>query len=93
MIEGDDTLKKKFSSYFVECLLYNVPNSYFYGSSWQQIYLKILNYLANAFDRDIVDHFITQSERHYLIGNHTVQWSKPDAREFVTRLGDFWENY
>jgi hypothetical protein len=37
MIEGDDTLKKKFSSYFVECLLYNVPNSYFYGSSWQQI--------------------------------------------------------
>jgi hypothetical protein len=93
MIEGDEALKKKFSSYFVECLLYNVPNPHFYGSSWQQIFLNILNYLTDVFERDAVDNFHTQSERHYLIGNHAVQWSKPDAKEFVTRLGNLWEKY
>jgi hypothetical protein len=93
MIEGDETLKKKFSSYFVECLLYNVPNQYFFGSSLQQVFLKILGYLTDVFEKDVVDKFITQSEKHILIGNHPVQWSKPNAQEFVKRLNDLWQNY
>lgn len=93
MIEGDETLKKKFSSYFVECLLYNVPNPYFYGSTWQQIFLNILGYLTEVFEKDAVDKFETQSGQHILIGNHPVQWSKPNAQEFVTRLNSLWQNY
>jgi|ERR1043165_212962 hypothetical protein len=93
MIEGDVTLKKKFSSYFVESLLYNVPNNHFFNSTWQQVFQNILIYLIEAFGNDAVDEFTTQSGMHYLIGNHPVQWAKPDAQEFVTRLSDLWENY
>jgi hypothetical protein len=93
MIEGDETLRKKFSSYFVECLLYNIPNQNFYGSTWQQVFLNIFSYLTDVFDRDVVDKFITQSEQHILIGNHPVQWSKANAQEFVTRLNNLWQNY
>lgn len=93
MIEGDDTLRKKFSSYFVESLLYNVPNNHFYASSWQQRFLKILGFLIEAFENGTVDEFTSQSGMHYLIGNHPVQWSKPHAQEFVSRLVGLWENY
>ena len=93
MIDGDDELKKKFPSYFVESLFYNVPNSKFNGTSWQQIFVNILVYLVEAFENDVVKEFVTPSEMHYLIGNHQVQWSKENAREFVTRLDDLWDNY
>lgn len=93
MIEGNEELRKKFSSYFVESLLYNVPNSKFYGSTWQQIFLSILRYLNEVFEQDNIDQFKTQSGMHYLIGDHPVQWSKQNATEFVLRLNDLWENY
>ncbi len=93
MIEGNEELRKKFSSYFVESLLYNVPNQKFYGSTWQQIFTNILIFLIEAFEQDAVDSFTTQSEKHYLIGNHPVQWSKQNAQEFVTRLNELWANY
>lgn len=93
MTEGDSKLKKKFPSYFVECLIYNVPNEHFYGSTWQQAFVNILNYLIKVFDADEVDDFTTQSGLHYLIGNSSVQWSKSDAQDFVNDLVYLWENY
>lgn len=93
MIEGDAELRKRFSSYSVECLLYNVPNSYYHGSTWQGIFLNILGYLTNVFEQDAVGGFVTQSEQHILIGDHPVQFSKANAREFVTRLTKLWQEY
>lgn len=93
MIEGDQELKKKFSSYFVECLLYNVPNQYYFGKTWQELFLNILGYLIDVFRQDAVSKFVTQSGQHYLIGNNPVQWSKENAQEFVTRLAGLWQDY
>ncbi len=93
MIDGDAELRKKFPSYFVESLFYNVPDNKFYGSSWQQIFCSVLTYLIEAFEQDNTDDFTTPSEMHYLIGNHQVQWSKENAQEFVMLLTDLWENY
>lgn len=93
IINGDEELRKKFPSYFVESLFYNVPNGKFYGSSWRQIFINILVYLMEAFEKDTVEKFVTPSEMHYLIGNHSVQWSKENAQEFITRLDSLWENY
>jgi hypothetical protein len=93
MTDGDAKLKKKFPSYFVECLIYNVPNKYFYGNTWQIVFVDILNYLIEVFDEDNVENFTTQSGMHYLIGNSSVQWCKSDAQDFVNSLLNLWENY
>lgn len=93
MIEGDANLKRKFPSYFVECLIYNVPNHYFYGSTCQAVFLNILNYLIGVIDTSAVDGFTTQSKMHNLIGNSSVQWSKADAQDFVQNLINLWQNY
>jgi hypothetical protein len=93
MVDGDPNLKKKFPSYFVECLIYNVPNKNFYGSTWQELFVNILNYLIEVIDTDTTDDFITQSELHYLIGDSSVQWSKADAQNFVQALVSLWQNY
>jgi hypothetical protein len=93
MTEGDAELKKKFPSYFVECLIYNIPNQHFFGSTWQEAFVNILNYLIEVIDTDITDDFTTQSGLHYLIGDSSVQWSKSDAQDFVQDLVNLWENY
>lgn len=93
MTEGNAELRKKYPSYFVECLIYNVPNHCFYGSNWQQIFLNVLNYLLQVVNTEAVDDFTTQSGLHYLVGNSSVQWSKPDLQDFVQDLANLWENY
>jgi hypothetical protein len=93
MIEGDQELKKKFPSYFVECLLYNVPDSYFRLSTHQLTFTQIVSYLASAFDRGDEDKFTTQSELHWLFGDDLWQWSKPEAIDFVARLSRLWVEF
>jgi len=93
LVDGDPQLKRKFPSYFVECLIYNVPNPHFAGATWQHTFVNVLNYLITAFEADGVDDFETQSGMHYLIGNASVQWGKSDAHAFVNALTDLWENY
>lgn len=93
MTEGDSELRKKYPSYFVECLIYNVPDQHFHGSTWQQAFINILNYLIEVFDADEVDDFTTQSGLHYLIGDSSVQWSKSNAQDFVNDLVYLWQNY
>lgn len=85
IIGSDDSLRKRYPSYFVECLFYNVPNNYF-GYSYQRTYSQALDYLANALRNGTADEFTTQSRQHYLFGSHSVQWSKENAAEFVSRL-------
>src|SRR5215213_9264122 len=64
IIGNDDSLRKRFPSYFVECLFYNVPNNYF-GYSYQRTYSQALDYLANALRNGTADQFTTQSRQHY----------------------------
>lgn len=93
MTEGDADLRKKYPSYFVECLIYNVPDRYFHGSTWQDTFLSILNYLVEAFNDNSLEGFTTQSKMHYLIGDSSVQWSKTNVQDFLQDLVNLWENY
>lgn len=93
MTKGDQALKKKFPSYFVECLLYNVPDSYFRLSTHQSTFTEIVSYLANAFNNGDADKFTTQSGLHWLFGNNPWEWSKPDAIDFINRLSHLWKEF
>lgn len=93
MIDGDDNLKKKFPSYFVECLLYNVPDHCFVKYTYQQTFSAIVSYLQGAFADGTADKYTTQNRQQWLFGYSSVQWTKDNAQDFATRLASLWETY
>lgn len=80
---------KSFPSYFIECLLYNVPNNNF-GVSYQSTFTSSLNWLSNELNNGSWQNFICQNEMSYLFGNSSVQWNIDDARDYVKKLIDLW---
>jgi hypothetical protein len=89
MVGDNNDLRKRFPSYFVECLFYNVPDSN-YGYSYQRTYTQAVDYLAKALSNGTADKFTTQSGRQWLFGSSSVQWSQENARDFVARLVQLW---
>lgn len=75
-------------SYFVECLLHNVPDSLFQGSLDQAV-LGVLNHLWAT----PVDAHLTQNGRTLLIGNGNTQWPRANAVAFITAAVNGWNNF
>ncbi len=73
-------------SYFVEGLIYNVPNNCF-GSSYQLTVQETLRWLIND---AVFSQFRCQNERLLLFGSSPEQWSEPNAQRFVMSCVDFW---
>lgn len=77
-------------SYFVQCLLYNVPNELFVNSR-RQTYANVCNHLARCSDAEM-GRFVAQNDVHYLFGPHDdVQWEISKARIFVSAMIRLWE--
>jgi hypothetical protein len=91
VIGSDDNLRKKYPSYFVECLIYNVPDNQF-TTSRQDTFVNILNFLHKALRDDRGQKFVTQSKQRYLFGNDSTQWSIANATAFVDDLVKLWNN-
>jgi predicted nucleotidyltransferase len=70
-------------SYFLECLLYNVPDDKF-GSSFQDTFCNVVNWLSRA----NLSRFVCQNEQLYLFGDSPEQWSEDKARQFVMAMID-----
>jgi len=84
------------SGYFIECLLYNVPDQLFFDASapfrgdengvapqlLSAIFLKILNYLINA----DLEAFICQNTVWRLMGTMAEFWTKERADEFLAAI-------
>ena len=77
-------------SYFIEGLLYNIPNSCFFGS-YENIVLNILRWLHQTTDRT---NFVCANEQYYLLrDNDPVCWPCSDGAQFINavfRLWDYW---
>ncbi len=69
-------------SYFVECMVYNVPSARFAGSTWVQVYGSVLSYLC----RNPIDAFICGNDVVPLFGPSPEQWNVDDARVFLDYL-------
>lgn len=82
-ISGDTT-----PSYFLECMLYNVPSSNF-GTSYQDTFCNVVNWLNRA---NLAD-FVCQNEQLKLFGLTPEQWDTNEAQSFIQNVILLWHNW
>jgi len=75
-------------SYFVECLLYNVPSEKFVSNPCTTFY-NVLEYLHATNPQP----FICQNEQTPLFGSSAEQWSTTNATQLVNGLVSLWNNW
>lgn len=92
ILENNNKLNGRFPSYFIEGLLYNVPDNKF-SSSYQDTFVNVVNWLNDNLPNDDVENFVCQNKMNYLFGISSVQWNVADAREFVSQLITLWNNW
>jgi hypothetical protein len=80
--------KDRAPSYFIECLLYNVPASA-YSYDLQDRYVSIVQHLQNASIGD----YDCQNELLPLFGSDSTQWSTRDANAFIRNLARLYDNW
>ena len=73
-------------SYFIECLLYNVPNGLF-APKLAPTYTGIVEWLEKV----QLKGFKCQNGQVPLFGPGPEQWSQKKARAFVRALQELWE--
>ena len=80
-------------SYFIQCLLYNVPD-YIFSGSYREIVINILNYLDEKInDNESYKYFISQNEIVPLFGSESDKWDITNARIFIDALIKMWNNW
>lgn len=82
-ISGDTT-----PSYFLECLIYNAPNSKF-GTSYQDSFCNVINWLKEA----NLDSFMCKNGQHKLFGTSPEQWNTNEAQTFIANAISLWNNW
>ena len=85
LVEKGRLKKEDAPSYFIECLLYNVPDDLF-KPKLGATYTGILHWLASARLKD----FECQNGQTPLFGPEREQWSVKKARAFVKALQALW---
>ncbi len=86
LVEKKVLAKSAAPSYFIECLLYNVPDSLF-APKLAPTYTSVLDWLRRAHLRE----FKCQNGRVDLFGPGREQWTQKRARAFVGALQVLWE--
>lgn len=77
--------------YYVECLLYNVPNEMYFSEDGKlsSVFLKIINWLNFA----DLDDFVCQNQIWSLWGIADGFWNKAAARQYINDLIEFYETF
>ena len=86
LVEKGVLKKEDAPSYFIECLLYNVPDNLF-ASKLAPTYADILGWLKTAKLKD----FQCQNGQVLLFGPGWEQWTVRKSRAFVRALQELWE--
>jgi len=75
-------------SYFLECLLYNMPKDKF-SSNLQSTFCNVITWLWQA----DFSQFVCQNEQLPLFGNTPEQWSEDKARRFLEAMVNLWASW
>lgn len=90
MIDDGLIAKGSAPSYYIEGLLYNVPNDRFTGN-YQDIFLNILKWLYETNNR--VD-FVCANEQYYLLRDDSATcWACEDGRKFINAVIQLWNDW
>jgi len=82
-ISGDST-----PAYFLECMLYNVPNASF-GTSYGDTFCNVVNWLNKA----DLGGFVCQNGQVNLFGSSQEQWDTAQAGQVIKNLISLWNNW
>ena len=74
--------------YFVECLLFNVPDRLFVGTD-NDVFLKVINYLSNC----DMDNFACQNLVWHLFGTAGEFWMPSKARRFIQQMSEQYKTF
>ena len=77
-------LAREAASYWIECLMYNVPDDRFRGS-YDEAMLSCLSYLYNAVDNEDLE-FVQANDIYLLF--HAKFWSRASAKKLVDQVWD-----
>lgn len=88
LVDKDIVLEDLAPSYFLECLMYNVPDDKF-SYNYQQTFCDVVNWLSNAG----MTSFSCQNEQLLLFGSTPEQWSTSNVKEFISGVIYLWENF
>jgi hypothetical protein len=90
LIDDEIIAKGSAPSYYIEGLLYNVPNNQFVGDV-QDIALNILKWLYDTPDRT---EFVCANEQYYLLrdNSHTC-WACADGEKFINATIKLWNDW
>jgi hypothetical protein len=83
-----DTNKYSAPSYFLECLMYNVPNKEFVSSKLQTYY-NVIKWLNEA----NISVFNCQNEQLSLFGSSSTQWDIDQAKALIQGLIKIWNEW
>ena len=86
LVERQALTKADAPSYFIECLLYNVPNGLF-AEKLGPTFTGTIDWLKSA----KLTGFRCQNERLELFGPGQEQWSQKEARAFVRAMQELWD--
>jgi len=92
ILDSNSTLRPKFPSYFVECLIYNVSDSCF-KTTFRETYTLVVDYLVEKINANEHTKFVCKNERQWLFGSQSVQWNTADAIDLVNRLVKLWDEW
>lgn len=81
LVDNNIIQEKLVPSYFIECMVYNVPKTKF-GQNWKSTYYNVLNWLS---EEDFTK-FVCPNEQTLLFGNSPEQWEIPTAKNLVKKL-------
>ena len=81
-----------FPSYFLECILYNVPD-YCFVSRHSDTFSRVAGFLLGAMNNGSLAGFQSQNEQQSLFGNEAHQTDLRSAETLITKLVDLWENW
>jgi hypothetical protein len=85
LVDQGITAQDLVPSYFLECLLFNVPNSEF-GGNYQTTFYNILNWASQT----NLSQLVSQDEQSLIFDNPSGSWSLDDARRFIDSLITLW---
>jgi len=79
-------------SYYIEGLLYNVPNDRF-GTSYEDSFVNCFNWLINA-DEAARKKLVCANEQYYLLrDNSPVTWEDAKCTKFLAALREMWTQW
>ncbi|MFZ0576787.1 MAG: nucleotidyltransferase [Psychrobacillus psychrotolerans] len=78
-------------SYFVENLLYNIPNEQYVNNNFSQTGFNILKWLGD--NKNNMSTFICQNQIIHLFGDAEEQWNQDDARNFINECINLWNEW